>query len=68
MSIIETRELTDAELNEVSGGETVGDGFCQGRADGLFFEWNNYTGKLTITAGVGGPGVACNRQGRCGPA
>jgi hypothetical protein len=65
MSIIDTSELTDAEMDEVSGGESVGFGIFQSSVAGISFEYNSNTGRTYIVAG--GRGLDCNSNGRCQP-
>jgi bacteriocin-like protein len=68
MSIIETRELTDAELNEISGGEVVGPGLFHSSVGGLSFDYNANTGTTTIWAGSFKNGVECgSNDGHCRP-
>jgi bacteriocin-like protein len=43
--------LTDAELNEISGGELVGPGIWHSNVGGFSFEYNANTGATYIGAG-----------------
>ncbi len=66
MSKFEMRELTDAELAEVSGGE-YDEGIFWSSADGINFEYNSRTHTTYIWAGSFGNGVECNGNGHCRP-
>ena len=58
---------TDAELNEISGGERIGQGLFYGTAGGFSFSYNAQLGTTIITAGSFGNGVECNGYGHCLP-
>ncbi len=60
--------LTDAELNEISGGERIDQGLFYGTAGGFTFTYNAQRGTTTITAGSFGNGVECTTgYGHCHP-
>jgi bacteriocin-like protein len=57
--------LTDAELDEISGGENVGGGIFSAAVGGFTFEYNSNTGRTYI--GAGSTILECNANGRCRP-
>jgi hypothetical protein len=58
--------LTNAELNEISGGQNTAPGIFHSDVGGFSFEFNSRTGTTTIWAGSFANGVECN-NGHCRP-
>ena len=56
--------LTDADLDQISGGEHVGGGIFSASVGGFNFEYNSNTGKTYV--GAGRTVLECNHSG-CRP-